>query len=137
MTKVPIKVIITDDDPVSLFLHKSFVIKSGLSSDPVCFAGGAETLDYLKNHSQSGTRYLILLDINMPDISGWNILNLLNGNSYPDTQVIIVSSSVNAEDFRKAKTYSQVIGYMEKPVTVAKIQDIMNCEDYKQTYSAG
>jgi CheY-like chemotaxis protein len=122
-------VIITEDDPVSLFLHKIFVQKAGLSNDPLCFASAVETLQYLRAHFQSGGETIILLDINMPGMTGWEFLDQIK--EYEGIRVIVVSSSVNQSDLRKAQSYSQVFGYAEKPLSAAMLLNLMESDDFK------
>jgi CheY-like chemotaxis protein len=116
------KILIIDDDPVALFLHKMVVIKSGWDQSPVLFQGATSVLEYLAANKPVGQRRVALLDLNMPDVSGWDLLADLPGRNVGDIRVIIVSSSVNKRDVEKAKSYPQVIAYVEKPLTIDKLK---------------
>ncbi len=120
-----LRIIISDDDPVILFLHSRLVAESGLDTSPLQFADGSETLSYLENNSDKGNTYFLLLDINMPGMSGWDLLDQINRRGLDGIKVAIVSSSVNREDHKRAAGYPQVVGYLEKPVKAASLQKIL------------
>ena len=69
---------------------------------------------------------LILLDINMPVMDGWDFLNELQkieeGKNIP---VVLITSSVDNHDIEKAKTYAQIKGYFTKPLPKEGINDIL------------
>ena len=128
-----LSVIIIDDDPVSVFLHKVVVIKGELSVDPQTFFGGQEALDYLDARDHRQSEYLLLLDINMPVMNGWEFLDAIRSKSYADqVYAVIVSSSIDASDHKKAEQYKQVIGYLEKPINVTMMQDLKSSEVFQQ-----
>ncbi len=120
---MPKKVLIIDDDQVVLFIQKKMVVKSGLAETTTEFSNPVEALEYVKNDSTND--FLLLLDIKMPEMSGWDFLdaaqNLPNINKI---KVVMVSSSIDEKDHAKAKEYDQVIGYMEKPLDITKCQTI-------------
>ncbi|MEI7508117.1 MAG: response regulator [Flavobacterium sp.] len=118
-------ILIIDDDEVLLFLHEVIItdlITENTTIRPYNNATDAfYYLDSIKNENKST---LILLDLNMPEVSGWDFLDKLNEASFKDNIiVIIITSSINSSDKSKAKLYSQVIQFMEKPLLVDNIQD--------------
>jgi CheY-like chemotaxis protein len=116
------RILIIDDDPVALFLHKMVVIKSGWDQSPLLFQGATGVLQHLITDKQHAPRRVMLLDLNMPDVSGWDLLAELSTINVDDVRVIIVSSSVNKRDVDKAKSYPHVVAYVEKPLTVDKLK---------------
>lgn len=124
---------ITDDDPVTLFLHQVMVKKSELSAYPLSFSSGQETLHYLDDHLSADIFGLILLDINMPEMTGWQLLDAIQIKPYADRiYVVMVTSSVDINDRKKADSYKQVIGYMEKPVSANRLVDFQQTDGFKQ-----
>lgn len=111
-----IDVVIIDDDAVVLFLHKILVQKSALSSSPYCFDNGREALSFLCNRS-SNSPILVLLDINMPEMSGWEFLDKISSTCDDNIWVVMVTSSINHSDRTKAQKYHRVVDYLEKPLT--------------------
>lgn len=114
-----IQVLIVDDDQVVVFLHKTIVSRSSLSANPTTFISGRKTLEYLDTHHRSGDKFLVLLDINMPMMNGWELLEEISKKSYAnDILVAMVTSSINKLDKDRVKEYPQVIEYIEKPITL-------------------
>lgn len=108
---------IVDDDEIVIALHKIIVEKSGLSPAPESFTGGKEALNYLEEQHQEGHSYLILLDINMPNMSGWDFLDIIQTKSISGhISVIMVTSSIDIKDKEMAEQYKHVIDFVEKPL---------------------
>ena len=72
-----------------------------------------EAIDWFKNHEHPD---LIFLDLNMPEVNGWQFLEVLT-EKQNQTQVVIVTSSTSIHDKEKAQKYAQVIDFLEKPLT--------------------
>lgn len=120
-----LKVLLVDDDEMIMFMHKMVAEMSGLSSDPVCLENGEKALSYLSNHFDTGSRYLVLLDINMPVMDGWGFLDALQDKTFADAvTVVMVSSSINEEDRKKAFQYNQVVDFIEKPLEIELCEKI-------------
>ncbi len=115
-------VIIVDDDIIFHLLAKRMITMSGLHPDPLEFNNGQDALDYLlKNHRLSG-KTIVLLDINMPVLNGWEFLDAIGadevaGTLQDDLDVYMVTSSCDRADKDKATAYPMVKGFIEKPLT--------------------
>lgn len=99
-----------------------------LSLDFLIYKNGKEAFDDLlpKLWEDTNLPDVILLDLNMPIMDGWQFLDELvkipNAERIP---IYIVSSSVDRRDIDKAKTYKIVNNYIIKPFSVAKIKDLI------------
>lgn len=121
-----LKVLLVDDDVMIIYLNKMMVEVSGLSSDSVCFYNGKEAFDYLDAHYKAGDSYLILLDINMPVMNGWEFLDSIQTKPFAGSlAVVMVTSSVDKADRERAYQYKQVIDYVEKPLDQETCERIM------------
>lgn len=110
-------VVIVDDDAVVLFLHKILVQRSSLSSSLHCFDNGLDAYYFLCSRN-SEDPIIVLLDINMPTMSGWDFLDKMVANGCnQNVWVVMVTSSINSSDRQKAKKYPNVIDYLEKPLS--------------------
>ncbi|MEH6768957.1 response regulator [Maribacter arcticus] len=107
------KILIVEDDEITNYLSKISLVKFGFKN--VSFAlNGQEGLDYLKANEGPD---LILLDINMPVMDGWEFLEALNSLSLcSNVPVVITTSSTRPQDRLKGTRFSNIIEYMEKPI---------------------
>lgn len=119
------KVLIVDDDPVILMIHRLKVVKCGLDHEPEEFLNGKQALEFLLNQRANGQKYLVLLDINMPEMNGWEFLDAVEKNKLCEKiDVAIVTSSVNHEDKRKAENYNKVFSYLTKPLNESDLESL-------------
>ncbi|GAA5033372.1 response regulator [Marivirga lumbricoides] len=116
---------IVDDDELTVFLHEVFVKESNFHHNPHTFYHGKSTLDYLLSHFNPKEKYCIFLDLNMPIMDGWEFLDAIKNKEISDNiMVVVLTSSINEVDRRKAKKYHQVIDYMEKPLNGRKLESL-------------
>ncbi len=128
------KVLLVEDDPIAVMLCTKVIEKSGFAGKIETVYNGRMALDYYQNLvSQSETGeledypQLILLDLNMPVMTGWEFLEEFIRNIYPfcpETRVVIISSSIVAEDRKKASEYSIVRNFLSKPISVKDIEEL-------------
>jgi response regulator of citrate/malate metabolism len=74
---------------------------------------------------------LFLLDIYLPDIHGWQVLDKLMERRI-EKPVIIISQSSNADDVQRSKAYPNVIGYFIKsdfPANLFAMIDELDSKD--------
>lgn len=122
-----LKALIVDDDEIFIYLQKIMVMKSGLSPDPIGFMDGKSAIDFLNEQYKEGDFYLILLDIHMPIMNGWEFLDSIQNMPFSGLiSVVMVTSSLNDTDKMKAKRYTQVIDYIEKPLNHEACNRIRN-----------
>ena len=110
-------IVIVDDDPIVLFLHKTLIKKSQDSSPVHAFENPEEALYHLIGKKES-TSFLILLDINMPVMNGWEFLEHLRKIKFSHKIfVAMVTSSINRSDKQKAADYPRIVSFLEKPLS--------------------
>jgi CheY-like chemotaxis protein len=119
-----LETIIADDDEMVVFLHKIAAAESGLCQQPVIAYNGSQALDFIQKNPEAP--FLILLDINMPVMDGWEFLDAVQQLNMPSVFVVMVTSSVDSRDRKKALKYAQVIDYFEKPLSVDACVRIKN-----------
>lgn len=123
------KVLIIDDDDVVHFMHETLLKMSGIQNPTESFLNGRLALDFLLEHMQENENYLLLLDINMPEMNGWQLLDELEKTELNHRiKTIILTSSVDSEDHLKAKKYPQVIDFIEKPLTSDYLEQLKSTD---------
>ncbi len=122
-----LKVLIVDDDRMIKLVHKMMVLKSGLCTEPLVFDEGKSAYDFLVSQHADFDNYLVLLDINMPIMNGWEFLDAIQGKEFEKKLIVVmVTSSVDTGDRNKAKEYPQIIDFLEKPLKVDACNYIKN-----------
>jgi len=124
-------VCVIDDDTIFLYLIKKIIEKSGVSNTTILHENPINALESLKKIilEQGAFPEIILLDINMHHIDGWEFLDTLLPYvivAGTKTSIYIASSSIAAKDKLKAKTYPAIKGYLVKPIKPEKILEITN-----------
>ena len=113
------KILVIDDDSIILFIHRTMIKNSGITVSVDYFLSAEVALEYIMKHKDTCS-FLLLLDINMPTMNGWELLDILKDCAFKENiNVVMVTSSINESDRTKAGTYEQVFEYLTKPIKVA------------------
>ena len=116
---------IIDDDAIFVFVLKKLLEKNGNFGKMIDFKNGNDAIDILFGN-ESELPCVILLDLNMPIIDGWQFLDQLEDSELKDElNVYIMSSSIDRTDIEKSKTYSIVKDFISKPVNADKLNKIL------------
>lgn len=112
---------VIDDDPIYQIIVNKMMQKSELHLDVLSFKNGKEAIDEFKHKldKKEVLPNIILLDINMPIMDGWEFMDeiVLLKNQIPQKiHIYIVSSSIAVDDKKKAKLYPEIVGYLIKPL---------------------
>lgn len=119
-----LKVLIIDDDDIVILVQGKLLQNCDFSKDPLKFKRAPEALDYL-NSASNEHHYLLLLDINMPIMNGWEFLDEIEKMPLKDKiYVFMVTSSIDYNDKEKAKSYKRIINFIEKPITAKKCEQL-------------
>jgi CheY-like chemotaxis protein len=121
---------VVDDDPIYQIIINKIIQKSDIFSSNYSFTNGKEALNALKNAlvDNNSLPDIILLDINMPVMDGWQFIEeLKNIKSKINKQITtyIVSSSIAIEDMDKSKKIDAIFGYIPKPVSMEDLLSIV------------
>lgn len=124
-------VLCVDDDDIAQFYTSAVIEDAPFINNADSAYDGKGALIYLEGllNEKQNDRYpeLILLDLNMPIMDGWEFLQefyLKYASTFNLVKVAIVSSSVNPADFVKAKDFPFVIDFISKPITVEILENI-------------
>lgn len=126
MEKKISKIILIDDDyPTNLY--NSIILNEGqLANEIISFEDSMTALDYLIKEKNQ-LHGIILLDINMPRMNGWEFLDQIQKyNELVDrVKIIMHSASQNPDHIQKSKEYKCVKGYLTKPLKIDKLLEIL------------
>ena len=123
------EVCVIDDDKVFHFIIKKLFVKSNLEINPTFYFNGQEAIENIKNNLSLGISLpdLILLDINMPIMDGWQFLDEFREINIESekTTIYLISSSDSLSDITKSREYQdQIKEYILKPMTVMDLSKI-------------
>jgi len=127
MNKIDVTCII-DDDPIFVFGAKRMMELSDFCSSFMIFKNGQEAINKLRPIMDSGVDVpeMILLDINMPIMDGWEFLDeFIKIESHKTITIYIVSSSIDPIDLKRAEQYKNVSNYLIKPISIGALKNIL------------
>lgn len=117
------EIYLVDDMEMVNVLHQVLIRQLGLEDRVKSFTDPEEALDNLRFKAKKTEPILVLLDISMPEMTGFEFLEFMALESFPSTiDVLVVTSSHSEEDKVLAKQYPQFVrGFITKPL---KIEDL-------------
>jgi CheY-like chemotaxis protein len=121
------KVAIVDDDEIFQFTTKIKFEKLGLVEDVMIFNDGEEAIQFIQSGNKEDMPEILLLDINMPIVDGWDFLELFEKVPKEKQQmmeILMLSSSINPDDVKRAEANAYVVDYITKPISDADVKKI-------------
>jgi CheY-like chemotaxis protein len=127
------KVLCINDNEVTLWIQKQILNKSKFSEEVITAFNGLEGLDYYNNlineNNTNPTDFpgLILLDLHMPVMDGWEFLYRFSEDIYPhckNTRVIITSYSIDSVDSERAKKYPFIVDFLTSSLSVEYLESL-------------
>lgn len=121
------KVVLIDDDATTNYLNKLVIERSEMVDDVVVFHSANEALAHYKAHFDDFDGALILLDINMPIMNGWEFLESYGliekkGNE----KIVLLTSSISPLDKKRAAENPHVVDYRSKPLSTDLLKELIS-----------
>ncbi|MEO5978880.1 MAG: response regulator [Chryseolinea sp.] len=117
------KFLLADDDQDDTELFEEALKSIDNSIELSAASNGKEALQKLAQ--QIAVPEIIFLDINMPEMDGWDCLtNIKKSDRFKDIPVVMFSTSSATISGQKA-IQSGAIGYLEKPTSYLKLRDFL------------
>jgi CheY-like chemotaxis protein len=124
-------ILIIDDDQINNLFSQIILEDANACGIVSICQSVTEALDFLSTAKLSiDTPFpdLILLDISMPTLDGFDFLDRYYLSGYHETQNTLISmftSSEEAEHIEKAKQYNSVVGFIKKPLSIPTLNNIL------------
>jgi len=125
MTNRAKQFLIVDDDPQNNFISKMELKKYLGEVEVTDFVIPEKGLEYIQtkfSENPTGHKTTLLLDLNMPSMTGWEFLEIFKSFAEPirrQFDIYILSSSIDPKDIERAKQNPHVIDFIEKPLNKA------------------
>ena len=122
--KTPKLAYVIEDDPITSTITELIVKKKLHCGKVQKYVNGLQAYNQLAAvlGDKANLPDLILLDLNMPLMDGWEFLDAVAELSITEKVcVFILTSSINPDDIEKSKSYEEVKGYFSKPLDSSNI----------------
>ena len=117
----PVKIIMIEDDEGHARLIERNIRRSGVNNEIVPFINGTEAVNYMFGEDGSGVAHkgealLILLDLNLPDMTGIEILRRVKEDKYLIcAPVVVLTTTDDAQEIKRCYELGCNV-YITKPV---------------------
>ncbi|MFS4491800.1 response regulator [Maribacter sp. 2308TA10-17] len=125
-------ILLVDDDEISNLFNKIFINKLNLDVNVDLATNGKEAIDLLtssKDYSMLKTPCLLLLDIKMPVMDGWEFLKFyeerVDLKIQESTTIVMLTTSGDEGDKIKAMNNPNIKEFIEKPLSEKTIKGII------------
>lgn len=121
---------VVDDDVIYQFAVKLTIKQLELAEHVLTFSNGELAQKYFIENADNESLLpdVLLLDINMPVMDGWDFLIWYSKNKkmlHKNIPIFMVSSSIDWRDIERAKSFEEVIDYVSKPMTDGSFFEII------------
>lgn len=119
-------ILLIDDDEPTNFIHRRRLEMSEVAHRVEVAWNGREALEFLRGDHEPPD--LILLDVNMPVMDGWEFLEeygKLESSQKGRIVIVMLTTSFNPDDRSRAESNPDVSGFQHKPLTGNMIDEIL------------
>jgi CheY-like chemotaxis protein len=117
----PVTIVMIEDDEGHARLIERNIRRAGVQNDIVPFTNGTDALTFLLGADGSGTasagrHLLVLLDLNLPDMTGVDILEKVKANPHTRrSPVVVLTTTDDAREIQRCYDLGANV-YITKPV---------------------
>ena len=126
---------IIDDDEIFVFLAMKIIQSTGLVEKVQVFKDGEEGIEFLKSIADDQSQWpeIVLLDLNMPVMDGWEFLeeyNQLKPDMLSEIRLYLASSSISPHDIERSKAIKTVTDFIIKPFEKERFIDMLKINSH-------
>ncbi len=119
---------VIDDDLIYINALKKLLLTWKITNPATYFTSATEALDFIQVKEASALPDILLLDLNMPGMNGWDFVEnfaQIKPNLPKQISIYLVSSSIWEEDFKRAAKNKLIKEFITKPILKAKLHEIL------------
>ncbi len=134
-----------DDNKIDLYINQRIIEKYNPNVKTSTFSNALSAISFFKllesdpKSTSCGAPDVILLDVNMPEINGFDFLQEFEGLEHSnkrDISIYMLSSSICPDEIQKAQKYNCCAGYITKPLTENVLKNVVfqgeACQNLRQ-----
>jgi CheY-like chemotaxis protein len=119
-----VKILIAEDNIVNQQVLKEMLESIGYKNITIA-NDGLETIDMIEKSNNNHTSYdILLLDLRMPNLDGFGVMNILNRKKYITPQIVVISALVQKEEKIKCKELG-IKYFIDKPVQLKDLTHVI------------
>jgi len=128
MSDKHLNICVIDDDALNRFTTEHLIKKCISDVNISLFDGGGQALSYLKTLDKQDFPDIILLDLYMPEMDGWQFLDAYQSQGLETTlcTIYILSSSVDERDIALAEGNGLVQEFLKKPIGKDRLATLLS-----------
>jgi CheY-like chemotaxis protein len=115
-------ILLIDDDNISNFITEKLILRENFAQQVISFLSAEAALAYLQDleQQQLPAPDIIFLDLNMPEMDGWEFMSEFK--KFPQgftatSRVFMLSSAVDSKDIVQARNMEEIEDFISKPLT--------------------
>lgn len=128
---IPIEILVAEDDRTDAYFLNEVFIRSGIQANIKFVRDGQEAVWYLKGEKEFSDRtanpfpQILLLDLKMPRMDGFDVLDWIRGQAQcRRLKIIVLSSSAELQDIDRAYDLG-ASSYLTKPTGAPAMVDMV------------
>ena len=118
-------VMLIDDNETDNLINQKMIEAAAITDNIYTHTGAKSAIEFLRNMekldvSEKVLRDVIILDIDMPLMDGFQFLDQfekLSNTTKNKCKIVMLTSSINPQDFNRSKKYDNVKLYLNKPLS--------------------